>query len=191
MRITHPLISRAHLLLRFDQGRWLAIDNNSLNGTFCNGRRVPMVDIQDGQSVNIGNPDGPLLTFEVGRHVGMAGRPPQTESMRVGTQSSPWPPAATQVAGHPGPPPPARQSNWTAPPSARPHPGPPRNRGNRCTPARRPGSPGLHRGRRASHRTSRRTSRRIMHRPGRARRRPRRCSPAPPSRPRWPIWRPR
>ncbi|MGA8122848.1 MAG: FHA domain-containing protein, partial [Mycobacterium sp.] len=34
MRITHPLISRAHLLLRFDQGRWLAIDNGSLNGTY-------------------------------------------------------------------------------------------------------------------------------------------------------------
>ena len=31
MRITHPLISRAHLLLRFDQGKWLAIDNGSLN----------------------------------------------------------------------------------------------------------------------------------------------------------------
>ncbi|AGZ52424.1 ATP-binding cassette domain-containing protein [Mycobacterium kansasii] len=143
MRITHPLISRAHLLLRFDQGRWLAIDNNSLNGTFCNGRRVPMVDIQDGQSVNIGNPDGPLLTFEVGRHVGMAGRPPQTESMRVGTQSSPWPPAATQVAGHPGPPPPARQSNWTAPPSARPHPGPPPKSGQPMYPSSASRQPGF------------------------------------------------
>ena len=30
MRITHPLISRAHLLLRFDQGKWLAIDNGSV-----------------------------------------------------------------------------------------------------------------------------------------------------------------
>ncbi|OBJ90550.1 hypothetical protein A5640_24280 [Mycobacterium asiaticum] len=79
MRITHPLISRAHLLLRFDQGRWLAIDNNSLNGTYANGRRIPVVDITDGQTVNIGNPDGPLLTFEVGRHRGPAGRPPQTE----------------------------------------------------------------------------------------------------------------
>ena len=83
MRITHPLISRAHLLLRFDQGRWLAIDNGSLNGTFVNGRRVPVVDIHDGQSINIGNPDGPRLTFEVGRHQGMAGRPPETESMGI------------------------------------------------------------------------------------------------------------
>src|ERR1700760_959782 len=83
MRITHPLISRAHLLLRFDQGRWLAIDNGSLNGTFVNGRKVPVVDIHDGQSINIGNPDGPLLTFEVGRHQGMAGGPPQTESMGI------------------------------------------------------------------------------------------------------------
>ena len=83
MRITHPLISRAHLLLRFDQGRWLAIDNGSLNGTFVNGRRVPVVDINDGATVNIGNPDGPSLRFEVGRHRGMAGRPPQTASMPI------------------------------------------------------------------------------------------------------------
>src|ERR1700735_3470459 len=45
MRITHPLISRAHLLLRFDQGRWLAIDNGSLNGTYVHGRRVAVIDI--------------------------------------------------------------------------------------------------------------------------------------------------
>ena len=63
MRITHPLISRAHLLLRFDQGRWLAIDNGSLNGTYVHGRRVPVIDIHDGQAINIGNPDGPQLSF--------------------------------------------------------------------------------------------------------------------------------
>src|ERR1700761_5726998 len=98
MRITHPLISRAHLLLRFDQGRWLAIDNGSLNGTYVNGRRVPVVDIHDGQSINIGNPDGPLLTFEVGRHQGMAGRPPQTESMGI---PAPQPAAAAWPASQP------------------------------------------------------------------------------------------
>jgi len=131
MRITHPLISRAHLLLRFDQGRWLAIDNGSLNGTFANGRRVPVVDIHDGQTVNIGNPDGPALTFEVGRHHGMAGRPPQTASMRVVQPSMAGPP----VAAPPGPPP--RQHQRPAPPPR--HPGGP--------PPGQPGYPGTGGGR--------------------------------------------
>ncbi len=123
MRITHPLISRAHLLLRFDQGRWLAIDNGSLNGTFVNGRRVPVVDLHDGQCLNIGNPDGPLLRFEVGRHQGMAGRPPKTESMGI--------PAAVHQQGMAwtaAPPAPARGSSpvrTAAPPRPRPGPPPP------------------------------------------------------------------
>ncbi len=100
VRIAHPLISRAHLVLRFDQGRWVAIDNGSLNGMYVNGRRVPAVDIHDGQQVNIGNPDGPGLTFEVGRHQGSAGTPPQTTSVPVASRpSTSWP---TQ----PPPPPP-------------------------------------------------------------------------------------
>ncbi len=133
MRITHPLISRDHLRLRFDQGRWLAIDNGSLNGTFVNGRRVPVVDIHDGQSINIGNPDGPKLTFEVGRHQGMAGRPPQTESMGVpvAAQAAGQAWSAVPPPGQPGPPvaappaPPGPQPNWAAPPVRRPPPGPP------------------------------------------------------------------
>jgi ABC transport system ATP-binding/permease protein len=89
MRITHPLISRAHLLLRFDQGRWLAIDNGSLNGTYVNGRRVPVIDLHDGQTLNIGNPDGPLLSFGIGLHDGIAGRPPQTASMPIARSGPP------------------------------------------------------------------------------------------------------
>jgi ABC-type multidrug transport system ATPase subunit len=92
LRVAHPLISRAHVILRFDQGRWMAIDNGSLNGLFVNGHRVPMVDISDGLNVNIGNPDGPQLTFEVGRHQGSVGTPPQTASMPVANRpSSSWP----------------------------------------------------------------------------------------------------
>ena len=87
VRVGHPLISRAHLIVRFDQGRWVAIDNGSLNGMYVNNRRVPYVDIQDGQRINIGNPDGPALTFEVGRHRGSAGRPPQTTSIPLATAS--------------------------------------------------------------------------------------------------------
>ncbi len=123
MRITHPLISRAHLLLRFDQGRWLAIDNGSLNGTFVNGRRVPVIDINDGATINVGNPDGPSLRFEVGRHRGMAGRPPQTASMPIAPAGgTAW--GNSQVAAPPPPGPPARATTWAGPPP-RPQSGPP------------------------------------------------------------------
>jgi ABC transport system ATP-binding/permease protein len=79
LRVAHPLIARAHLLLRFDQGRWMAIDNNSLNGMFVDGRRLPMVDIHDGQTINIGKPEGPRVTFEIGHHTGAVGQLPPTE----------------------------------------------------------------------------------------------------------------
>ncbi|OBF94397.1 ABC transporter ATP-binding protein [Mycobacterium sp. 852002-51163_SCH5372311] len=83
LRIAHPLIARAHLLLRFDKGRWVAIDNNSLNGMFVNGQRVPAVDIRDGQAINIGKPDGPQLSFKVGHHSGTVGLLPPTEKQPV------------------------------------------------------------------------------------------------------------
>ncbi|OBA70760.1 ABC transporter ATP-binding protein [Mycobacterium sp. 1554424.7] len=127
VRVAHPLISRTHLIVRFDQGRWLAIDNGSLNGLYVHNRRVPVVDIQDGLRVNIGNPDGPALTFEVGRHQGSAGRPPLTTSIPIHTAgSAPSAPAShsqPQQVGTPWPgqPPqspsaPVRQA--TQPPSA-------------------------------------------------------------------------
>ena len=111
VRVAHPLISRAHVLLRFDQDRWVAIDNGSLNGLFVNGRRVPAVDIRDGLAVNVGNPDGPLLHFDVGRYTGAVGRPPQTTAIPVTTvipAPGTWPPIA--------PPPPRPQP--VAPPPA-------------------------------------------------------------------------
>ncbi|ETZ47775.1 FHA domain protein [Mycobacterium avium MAV_120809_2495] len=180
MRITHPLISRAHLLLRYDQGKWLAIDNGSLNGTFVNGRRVPVVEIHDGCAINIGNPDGPLLTFDVGRHQGMAGRPPRTESMGIPVAAHPPAPAAWSA--QPAPPVAARprrpaHPNWAAPPRRRSRAAPGR-RARPCTAAAHP----------AATRPPRRP-RRPSHRP----RRPRtpRWRPRLPSRPRWPTWRPR
>lgn len=109
VRIAHPLISRAHLVLRFDQGRWVAIDNGSLNGMFVNNRRVPAVDIQDGQTVNIGNPDGPRLTFEVGRHQGAVGRTP-TVAVPIATQrpTGNYPSHPPSHLPHTSPPHPAR-----------------------------------------------------------------------------------
>ena len=108
VRVAHPLISRTHLIVRFDQGRWIAIDNGSLNGLFVNNRRVPVVDIQDGLRVNVGNPDGPALTFEVGRHQGSAGRPPLTTSIPIvnapSGPSGPVPQGPPPGAHWPGPP---------------------------------------------------------------------------------------
>jgi ABC-type multidrug transport system ATPase subunit len=117
LRVAHPLIARAHLLLRFDQGRWTAIDNNSLNGMFVDGRRMPIVDIHDGQTINIGKPDGPQMTFEVGHHTGAVGQLPPTETVPV-------------IVRPGGPPPPRRSTPYQtgASPSAvsRPRPAPPR-----------------------------------------------------------------
>ncbi|ORW97739.1 ABC transporter ATP-binding protein [Mycobacterium sp. IEC1808] len=126
VRVAHPLISRTHLIVRFDQGRWIAIDNGSLNGLYVHNRRVPVVDIQDGLRVNIGNPDGPALTFEVGRHQGSAGRPPLTTSIPIYTAGTPSAPASqsqpqqvgTPWPGQPQQTPSAAVRQPTHPPSA-------------------------------------------------------------------------
>ena len=122
VRIAHPLVSRAHVVLRFDParpgGRWTAIDNGSLNGMFVHGRRVPEVDITDGTTINLGNPDGPPLSFEVGRHQGSAGRAPQTSTVMIQpppTQFQTQPPTMSPAAPPTMPP--------TMPPQSRPQPG--------------------------------------------------------------------
>jgi ABC transport system ATP-binding/permease protein len=135
VRVAHPLISRIHLILRFDQGRWVAIDNGSLNGLYVNNRRVPAADIQDGQRVNIGNPDGPAVTFEVGRHHGSAGTPPLTASMPIANPlTAPHdprpaqgrPPTSPGWPGQPQQPPPASPSRpMPSYPPAGPQSGPP------------------------------------------------------------------
>ena len=136
IRIAHPLISRAHLVLRFDQGRWVAIDNGSLNGMFFNGRRVPAVDIKDGQQVNIGNPDGPGLTFEVGRHQGSVGMTPQTMSVPLAARpSTSWPtqpPPTARPPVHPpsNPRPSGPQPSYPSGPRQRYPSGPPLTRGS-------------------------------------------------------------
>jgi ABC transport system ATP-binding/permease protein len=69
VRLPQPVVSRAHVVLRYVDGRWVAIDNASTNGIFVEHRHVPSVDILDGQIVHIGAPDGPRVTFELGHDV--------------------------------------------------------------------------------------------------------------------------
>ncbi|WP_197502639.1 FHA domain-containing protein [Mycobacterium scrofulaceum] len=119
VRIPDPRISRAHLIVRFDQGRWLAIDNGSLNGTYLNGYRMPVIDVHDGQSIHVGNPRGPRLTFAIGPQQGYADRPGRT---RPGHEAGPPTLAWSALP---------EQTNPTRPP----RPAPPR------PPARPPNSP--------------------------------------------------
>ncbi len=115
VRIAHPLVSRAHVLLRFDQGRWIAVDNGSLNGMYVHGRRVPQVDITDGITLNMGNPDGPPVSFDLGLPDGSVGRPTQT-STEIITQAYPQP------AYPPPPPPPPPPLSQPMYPGSRPQP---------------------------------------------------------------------
>ncbi|MES3664819.1 ATP-binding cassette domain-containing protein [Mycobacterium intracellulare] len=118
MRVAHPLIARAHLLLRFDGAKWIAIDNGSPSGVFVNGHRVRAVDIHDRQSLNLARPDGPRLSFGIGRHDGAVGQlPPTLEAVPVIA-----PPGAPKTA-RPEPP---RRPGVPPPRIARPQPAPPR-----------------------------------------------------------------
>ena len=118
MRVAHPLIARAHLVLRFDRGKWVAIDNGSPTGMFVNGRRMQVVDIRDGQSINIARPDGPRLTFLIGRHDGAVGQlPPTVQGARA---------IAPPGNSRPYRPEPAPHAGAARPPIGRPQASPPR-----------------------------------------------------------------
>jgi len=78
IRIPHPAISRAHVILRCVDGHWTAIDNDSLNGMFVGAERVKSTTAGDGTVLNLGNPEGPTLTFELG--------PPPDERPTVETE---------------------------------------------------------------------------------------------------------
>ena len=120
VRIADKLVSRAHVLLRFEGGRWTAIDNGSLNGMFVDQRRVPTIDIRDGMSINISNPNGPRVTFEVGRVEGAVGRPPRTTVVPLQARpGAPQPPTnRSQAAAHPPSAPQPQQHGY--PPSGPP-----------------------------------------------------------------------
>ncbi|BCI90870.1 hypothetical protein NIIDMKKI_60760 [Mycobacterium kansasii] len=97
LRVAHPLVAQAHVVVRFEQGNWIAIDN-SRTGMFVDGRRVPLVDIRDGLVVNLGRPDGPRISFEVGHHRGIIGLLPQTGFPPPGVQP---PVPSSSSTGHP------------------------------------------------------------------------------------------
>src|SRR3954447_18109096 len=99
VHIASLLASRAHLLLRCHGGRWVATVNASLNGIFVDGRRMSSVDISDGKSITIGDPDGPRLRFSVSRQSDSGQCPPTEVSQRVAEPSQPVKSHRTRDAG--------------------------------------------------------------------------------------------
>jgi ABC-type multidrug transport system ATPase subunit/pSer/pThr/pTyr-binding forkhead associated (FHA) protein len=79
------LISRTHAILRFDGSRWVAVDK-SQNGVYAAGSRGTLIPIHDGQSITLGSPHGPQLTFRV------AASPSSSEPLNPRTL--PWSPIA-------------------------------------------------------------------------------------------------
>jgi ABC-type multidrug transport system ATPase subunit len=84
LRIPHPAISRAHMILRCVDGQWTAIDNDSLNGMFVGTERVRCLPVLDRTAINLGDPEGPRLTFELGP---APDEPPTVDTERPALQS--------------------------------------------------------------------------------------------------------
>jgi ABC-type multidrug transport system ATPase subunit/pSer/pThr/pTyr-binding forkhead associated (FHA) protein len=81
LRVLHPAISRAHVILRCVDGQWTAIDNDSLNGMFVGKERVLTTPVRDGMTINLGTREGAALSFEFG--------PPPDERPTVETMRLP------------------------------------------------------------------------------------------------------
>src|SRR4051812_36561142 len=89
LRVLHPAISRAHVILRCVDGQWTAIDNGSLNGMFVGKERVLTTPVRDGMTINLGNREGSALSFEF---------VPLDERPRVETTRLPHPPPIGRAA---------------------------------------------------------------------------------------------
>jgi len=87
-------ISRVHMLLRVENGQWIAIDK-SRNGIYVDGNRVDKFPIDDDLPITLGTPTGPKLLFKtVTRQV-----PAALGTRAPAPASSARPPAAPMPAG--------------------------------------------------------------------------------------------
>jgi peptidoglycan lytic transglycosylase D len=73
VRIEDGRVSRKHVAVSFEDGHWIARDNQSGNGLFVNGRRVGSAPIDRTLTLTLGA-DGPGVTLDVDAPI--AARPP-------------------------------------------------------------------------------------------------------------------
>src|SRR4029453_13987925 len=58
LSVSHPLVSRRHLVLRPGTVGWIVEDAGSTNGTFQDGRRISWLRIDGPMRLRLGDPDG-------------------------------------------------------------------------------------------------------------------------------------
>src|SRR3954451_3521413 len=67
VRIVDDGVSREHAAIQREGGKIVLVDQNSTNGTFCNGVRVPRQELTDGDKISIGA--STILKFTFQDHV--------------------------------------------------------------------------------------------------------------------------
>lgn len=82
VRIPRPVVERSHLVLRHHDGEWTAHDN-SVAGMYVGDLRVGSLPIRGGETVNVGDPRGPRVTFDLGESGGTP-RPETPATVRIG-----------------------------------------------------------------------------------------------------------
>jgi pSer/pThr/pTyr-binding forkhead associated (FHA) protein len=54
-RLSDTRISRQHVCFKYAQGAWFIQDQNSKDGTFVNGQKVPATRLNPGDQIRIGD----------------------------------------------------------------------------------------------------------------------------------------
>ncbi len=79
VQINDGLVSRVHVEVNFDNGKWWISDKHSSNGTFLNGSKIDRAELNNATTVQLGD-NGPivLFTFEE-KEQGITVEPPQDD----------------------------------------------------------------------------------------------------------------
>ncbi|OGU72992.1 MAG: hypothetical protein A2V93_00745 [Ignavibacteria bacterium RBG_16_34_14] len=62
IQINDGLVSRVHVEVNFDNGKWWISDKHSSNGTFLNGNKIDRAELKNATTIQLGN-NGPILLF--------------------------------------------------------------------------------------------------------------------------------
>jgi len=62
IQINDGLVSRVHVEVNYDDGKWWISDKHSSNGTFLNGNKIDRAELKNATTIQLGD-NGPILLF--------------------------------------------------------------------------------------------------------------------------------